>query len=296
VYGGQDRDEQLQGIRLSEKQVTVLVATPGRLLDFLRSDKVLSLDQVACLVVDEADRMLALGFIDQVTDIADRIRPDRQVLLFTATFPGRLRATANILLPKSVIIRCSSVELGAEQEPRDEKINNDNIGEEIDEENDVIHDDSKLIAAMEDRESKPKKQKIESFASTEKYTDVAVSVDDKINSKSDKFQTSSLTISKTVTQNIHVCASHKKPRLLIKYITSAREKEKEEVLRQPGAMIIFCNKIKTLKFLKDFLTRQGITVELLHGQLQQTHRETTLNNFKAVRFIYGFFLFLFLLK
>jgi hypothetical protein len=73
-------------------------------------------------------------------------------------------------------------------------------------------------------------------------------------------KTSSLTISPTVAQHIHVCASHKKPRLLLKYIATVREQEKAAKVRQAGPMIIFCNKIKTLKFVHDFLKRQNVKV------------------------------------
>lgn len=93
---------------------------------------------------------------------------------------------------------------------------------------------------------------------------------------------SSLTISDTVTQQVHVCVDHKKPRLLIKFIERVREKEKDEKERQPGAMIIFCNKIKSVKIVYDFLTRQKIKgVEMLHGKMKQDNRENALNNFKA---------------
>jgi hypothetical protein len=76
-------------------------------------------------------------------------------------------------------------------------------------------------------------------------------------------KTSSLTISPTVAQHIHVCASHKKPRLLLKYIATVREQEKAAKVRQAGPMIIFCNKIKTLKFVHDFLKRQNVKVSML---------------------------------
>jgi superfamily II DNA/RNA helicase len=93
---------------------------------------------------------------------------------------------------------------------------------------------------------------------------------------------SSLTLSKTITQIVHVCATHKKPRLLIKSITKIREQEKEDKLRQPGALLIFCTKIKTLKFVEDFLRRQQVPIAVLHGQLPQAQREKTLNDFKCV--------------
>ena len=75
---------------------------------------------------------------------------------------------------------------------------------------------------------------------------------------STKVDVSSLAVSETITQIVHVCATHKKPRLLIKSILKIREDEKERKVRQPGAMIVFCTKIKTIKFVEDFLRRQSI--------------------------------------
>lgn len=97
-----------------------------------------------------------------------------------------------------------------------------------------------------------------------------------------EFNTLSLTISPSVSQVVHVCASHKKPRLLIRFITTVREQEKLHKVRQPGAMIIFATKIKSVKFVVDFLQRQKILSEPLHGQLQQSQRERALSEFKAV--------------
>lgn len=61
-----------------------------------------------------------------------------------------------------------------------------------------------------------------------------------------------------------------------------REQEKLHKVRQPGAMLIFATKIKSVKFVIDFLRRQGTQAELLHGQLPQSQRERALADFKAV--------------
>ena len=85
VVGGMDYDKQRK--RLSERYVDILVATPGRLLDYCER-KDLHLDLIETLVIDEADRMLDMGFIPQVRRIV-RMAPrpgDRQTLLFSATF------------------------------------------------------------------------------------------------------------------------------------------------------------------------------------------------------------------
>jgi superfamily II DNA/RNA helicase len=89
IYGGQNKEEQLNELRTADG-LKVAVATPGRLLDLIAS-KQMSLSKVTYFVIDEADRMLQLGFMEQLQAISDQIRPDRQTLLFSATFPGKLR-------------------------------------------------------------------------------------------------------------------------------------------------------------------------------------------------------------
>jgi len=85
VVGGMDYDKQRKQLR--NHVVDILVATPGRLIDFMRSEDVF-LDQVDVLVLDEADRMLDMGFIPDVRRIVRATPPkgDRQTLLFSATF------------------------------------------------------------------------------------------------------------------------------------------------------------------------------------------------------------------
>ena len=92
-----------------------------------------------------------------------------------------------------------------------------------------------------------------------------------------------LSVSKSIVQKVHVCATHKKPRLLLKYVATTRQQEKDNKIRQPGSMIIFCNKIITLKFVHKFMVKEDIKCEMLHGQLDQKTRDTLLSDFKAVR-------------
>ena len=69
--------------------VDVLVATPGRLLDLVKGNA-LRLDDVECLVLDEADRMLDMGFIRDIRKIVARLPVQRQTLMFSATMPGAI--------------------------------------------------------------------------------------------------------------------------------------------------------------------------------------------------------------
>jgi len=94
VYGGAPIYPQIK--KLSQG-VDVLVATPGRLLDLMNQQH-LKLDQVEIFVLDEADRMLDMGFINDVKKIASCLRGEHQTLLFSATMPRTVQNLANGLL------------------------------------------------------------------------------------------------------------------------------------------------------------------------------------------------------
>jgi ATP-dependent RNA helicase RhlE len=98
VYGGVGHRPQIDALM---RGVDVLVATPGRLLD-LMGQRCLRLDQVSVLVLDEADRMLDMGFIRDVRRIVSALPRARQSLLFSATMPGNVAGLAAELLNKPV--------------------------------------------------------------------------------------------------------------------------------------------------------------------------------------------------
>ncbi len=90
VYGGQSYEIQIKALK---RGVDIVVGTPGRLLDFIRQDK-LDLSQVEMLVLDEADEMLEMGFIDDVEIILNELPEVRQVALFSATLPAQIQKLA----------------------------------------------------------------------------------------------------------------------------------------------------------------------------------------------------------
>jgi len=94
LIGGTSFDEQ---IRKLDRGVDVLIATPGRMLDLFERGKVLLAD-VRILVIDEADRMLDMGFIPDIERIVSLIPPQRQTLLFSATMPPEIRRLATAFL------------------------------------------------------------------------------------------------------------------------------------------------------------------------------------------------------
>ena len=100
IFGGVGMNPQISRVK---KGVDILVATPGRLLDLLQQG-VLDLGQVQMLVLDEADRMLDMGFIHDVKKVLAVVPKDKQSLLFSATFSDEIRDLAATLLknPQSV--------------------------------------------------------------------------------------------------------------------------------------------------------------------------------------------------
>ena len=106
IYGGTPKFQQLQQLRGAQ----ILVATPGRLIDFLEARR-LNLMRTTYLVLDEADRMLDMGFEPQVRSICSQIRPDRQTLMFSATWPKEIQALASQFQRDFIRLHVGSTEL-----------------------------------------------------------------------------------------------------------------------------------------------------------------------------------------
>ncbi len=104
IYGGQSMSVQLQALR---RGVHIVVGTPGRVMDHLRR-KTLVLDQLKTLVLDEADEMLRMGFIDDVTWILEKTPEHKQVALFSATMPKPIRRVADSHLKNPEEVRIAS--------------------------------------------------------------------------------------------------------------------------------------------------------------------------------------------
>ncbi|MEZ8095042.1 DEAD/DEAH box helicase [Photobacterium swingsii] len=111
MYGGVDYADQKQ--RLIDG-VDILVATPGRLLD-MYTQRALHFDALEVLVLDEADRMLDMGFIEDINKIMERLPEDRQNLLFSATLSKQVRALAKTAIENPIEI---SVQVNADTAPK----------------------------------------------------------------------------------------------------------------------------------------------------------------------------------
>ena len=148
----------------------------------------LNLDSVTFLVLDEADKMLQLGFEEQLDAVAKAVRGDRQTLLFSATFPERLRQAADrwMTFPEKVVIRVGAVDVGVES----------GMGEQA------------------EGTKRPEEVEATSMAST-------------------------LTVSRNITQLVHVCAQHKKNKKLVRFLDKIRQKEIDKDLWSSFSVIRF---------------------------------------------------------
>merc|ERR1719235_753828 len=108
VFGGVSRYGQASDLR---RGAEIVIATPGRLIDFLESG-VTNLKRVSYLCLDEADRMLDMGFEPQIRKIVSQIRPDRQTLMWSATWPKEVKSLArDICKEDPVHINVGSLDL-----------------------------------------------------------------------------------------------------------------------------------------------------------------------------------------
>jgi len=109
IYGGVAKQPQYDALN---KGVHIVVATPGRLIDLMNEGNC-SLSRVTFLVLDEADRMLDMGFEPDIRRIVSQIRPDRQTVMFSATWPSAIQKLAHEFLSKPVKVTIGSEDLSA---------------------------------------------------------------------------------------------------------------------------------------------------------------------------------------
>lgn len=110
IFGGVSQYHQVGALR---QGVDILVATPGRLLD-LMNQRFISLQDISYFILDEADRMLDMGFVHDVRRIISKLPEKRQTLFFSATMPPEIQQLANMLLQKPVKVEVTPVSSTAE--------------------------------------------------------------------------------------------------------------------------------------------------------------------------------------
>lgn len=109
IYGGAPKGPQIRDL---QRGAEIIIATPGRLIDYLEGNKV-NLRRCTYLVLDEADRMLDMGFEPQIRKIIEQIRPDKQTVMWSATWPKEVRLLASDYLHEYVQINIGALELHA---------------------------------------------------------------------------------------------------------------------------------------------------------------------------------------
>ncbi|XP_030239448.1 ATP-dependent RNA helicase p62 isoform X1 [Drosophila navojoa] len=109
VFGGAPKGGQMRDL---QRGCEIVIATPGRLIDFLSAGAT-NLKRCTYLVLDEADRMLDMGFEPQIRKIVSQIRPDRQTLMWSATWPKEVKQLAEDFLGNYIQINIGSLELSA---------------------------------------------------------------------------------------------------------------------------------------------------------------------------------------
>lgn len=107
IYGGQDISWQINALK---KRPHIIVATPGRLMDHMRR-KTIRLNEVEMVVLDEADEMLNMGFVEDIETILQDLPEIRQTLLFSATMPRQIQNLAQRFMKDPVIIRIETKEM-----------------------------------------------------------------------------------------------------------------------------------------------------------------------------------------
>lgn len=107
IYGGQDINRQIRALK---NRPHIIVGTPGRILDHINR-KTLRLDHVHTAILDEADEMLNMGFIDDIESILSSIPEERQTLLFSATMPPAIQKMAERFMKDPQIVRVKAKEM-----------------------------------------------------------------------------------------------------------------------------------------------------------------------------------------
>lgn len=110
VYGGTKKEHQVDEIH--RMQPKMIIATPGRLIDLLQGG-IITLEDVTTAIIDEADRLLDMGFEDQLRRIFESLPPSRQTLMFSATWPTEVQSLASEFLTNPIHLTIGSGELYA---------------------------------------------------------------------------------------------------------------------------------------------------------------------------------------
>ena len=105
IYGGTDFRNQIISLK---KKIDIVVGTPGRIMDHIRQGT-FKVDKINCLVLDEADEMLKMGFLEDIEWIIDKLPQEKQMVLFSATMPNEIKIIAKKYLKNPAEIKIKSI-------------------------------------------------------------------------------------------------------------------------------------------------------------------------------------------
>ncbi|MEO1937152.1 MAG: DEAD/DEAH box helicase, partial [Sulfurimonas sp.] len=111
IFGGVKINPQINQLK---KGVDIVIATPGRLLDLI-GQKAIDLSQIEFLILDEADRMLDMGFINDIKKVLKIVPQQKQTLLFSATYSNEIKKLSNSLLKSPVLVEVARQNRSSEQ-------------------------------------------------------------------------------------------------------------------------------------------------------------------------------------
>lgn len=267
IYGGVDKEEQIDSLLSRKEGVAsqyIIAATTMRLIDIIGitfeneerspNNRVRALfERTKFLVVDEADRIATqIDLTQQAQAVIDFVKSKSSCLdqycLFSATLPQKaiLKCNEWVNLPR-VTVKVNTVTVGSKLPDVDNS-----------------KEEKSAISIVENPEVKndANQEKEERAAKRRGPMDLS-------------------TIPAHITQTLHVCSNHKKPKKLCATIKLIRDGEKKEGSRRKGLIIIFFGRIKTLQYIHKLLLKEGVQGVPFHSQMNQQQRESQLNSFRS---------------
>src|SRR5699024_9359647 len=260
VYGGQHMDRQIRSLKGGPQ---IVVATPGRLLDHMRR-RTIRTNDIQTVVLDEADEMLNMGFIDDIKNILKGIPEERQTLLFSATMPKEIRDIATNLMKKT---KEKQVENRQRRTIRTNDIQNV-VPDETDEMLNMgfIDDIKNILKGI------PEERQTLLFSATmpKEIRDIATNLMKK-------------------PEEIKVKAKEMTVENIDQYFIEIPDRDKFDTLtnhmdiNDPELAIVFSRTKKRVDEITEGLQARGFRAEGIHGDLTQGKRMSVLNKFKNGR-------------
>jgi len=290
VGGDGDVSRAAQATALSTAGVTLVVATPGRLLDLARASGLCrqAVQETTMLIIDEADRMLQLGFEEQLHELSRMLPRGRQTMLFTATFPLKLREAAAKWWARpaeafAVTVRVNTLKLS--QSADGKAAAKRSVDAEAQDEPPASDAPAKDAPAAKAEKSAAKDAAADE-APAERGPDAAAGADDATDKKKQRHvergPTSLAQVSSDIVQTVHVCAPHKRDRLLLRFLDKIVAEDLAIKRRNVSRVLIFCNTAVQVKHVLELAQRHGhARVAILHGKLPQKERDSALLLFRA---------------